>query len=168
MKILVTGEPHTGKSTLLKKLISNLPKKVGFVTLEIPDPDSPGMRLGFKLIDHNGREAILAHVNIESDIKVSRYGVDLKTLDEFINPLFEFQTDQLLYIDEIGQMELYSEKFKLLVEKYINSTNNFIGTITKNYQDELTEELKSNKMINIEEVTINNRDNLFIQLKDKF
>ena len=168
MKILVTGEPHTGKSTLLKKLISNTSNKVGFVTLEIPDSDNPGMRLGFKLIDHNGREAILAHVNIESDIKVSRYGVDIKTLDEFINPLFEFQTDQLLYIDEIGQMELYSEKFKLLVEKYINSTNNFIGTITKNYQDELTEELKSNKMINIEEVTINNRDNLFIQLKDKF
>lgn len=168
MKMLVTGEPHTGKSTLLKKLISNIPNKVGFVTLEIPDPDNPGMRLGFKLIDHNGREAILAHVNIESDIKVSRYGVDIKTLDEFIHPLFEFQADQLLYIDEIGQMELYSEKFKLLVEEYINSTNNFIGTITKNYQDELTEELKSNKMINIEEITINNRDNLFIQLKDKF
>ncbi len=54
MKLLVTGEPHTGKSTLLKKLISNIPNKVGFVTIEIPDPDNPGMRLGFKLIDHNG------------------------------------------------------------------------------------------------------------------
>lgn len=168
MKLLVTGEPHTGKSTLLKKLISNIPNKVGFVTLEIPDPDNPGMRLGFKLIDHNGREAILAHINIESNIKVSRYGVDIKTLDEFINPLFYFQTDQLLYIDEIGQMELYSEKFKLLVEKYVTATNSFIGTITKNYQDELTEELKGNKMINIEEVTINNRDSLFTQLKEQF
>lgn len=109
----------------------------------------------------------MAYVNIESDIKVSRYGVDIKTLDEFINPLFDFQSDQLLYIDEIGQMELYSEKFKLLVEKYVTATNSFIGTITKNYQDELIEELKSNKLINIEEVTIKNRDNLFIQLKDK-
>lgn len=168
MKILVTGEPHTGKSTLLKNFISNIPDKVGFVTLEIPDHNNPGMRLGFKLIDHSGREAILAHIDIQSDFKVSRYGVDIKALEEFIQPLFDFQTDQLLYIDEIGQMELYSEKFKFLVQKYVDSPNNFIGTLTKNYQDDLTEELKNNHSITIEEITVDNRDNLLSQLKEKF
>lgn len=168
MKILITGEPHTGKSTLLKRIISDIPNKIGFVTLEIPDPNNPGMRLGFKLIDHNGREAILAHVDIKSDINVSRYGVDIGSLEEFIEPLFDYQPDQLLYIDEIGQMELYSQKFKSLVQKYVDSSNNFIGTITKNYQDNLTEKLKDDKSIVIEEINVGNRDNLFQRLKANF
>ena len=34
-KILLTGMPRSGKSTLLKKIIENIPNKAGFITDEI-------------------------------------------------------------------------------------------------------------------------------------
>lgn len=165
MNILLTGEPHVGKSTLLARIVENYETKQGFVTQEIPDIANPGQRLGFKLIDSAVREAVLAHIAINSDIHVSKYGVDIDALNGFIKPLMTFYPEDLLYIDEIGQMELYSDKFKKLVEKYIDAANNFIGTITTVYSDAFVEEVKSRGDVRIIKVTPLNRDQLINEIR---
>jgi nucleoside-triphosphatase len=162
MKILLTAQPHTGKTTLMAKLLDSAGSKQGFITKEIKEGDQ---RIGFKLVSPNGREVTLAHVNHKSDYPVSRYFVDVDALDEFLEPLFSFQPGQLLYIDEIGQMELFSEKFKKLVELYLDAPNNFLGTITSVYSDEFVQKVKARDDVEIIEVTLENRDQLVAKLR---
>ena len=110
--ILITGLPRGGKTTLLKKVISGFGKKVGFVTNEIREN---GERIGFEIETHSEEKSILASVHFKTDFKVSRYFVDVKNLDAIIPRVAKFDYEDLLYLDEIGQMELFSENFKKLV-----------------------------------------------------
>ena len=124
--ILITGMPKSGKSTLLKKIIKKHDKKTGFVTNEIREN---GERVGFEIETHTGQKSVLANINFKTSLKVSKYFVNIKNLDEIIPKVSEFNGDDLLFIDEIGQMELFSKKFKQLVLRYFDSPNGSrIGT----------------------------------------
>lgn len=157
MKILLTGEPHSGKSTLINKVLRRFDDKLGFVTNEILEGDK---RVGFALEASNGQKATLAHVDYDSDIYVSRYGVKPLILDEFLKALPGIDRHSLLYIDEIGQMQLCSDDFRALVEEYIDSPNDFIGTLSKVYNHELIQKLNQDTNIEVIEVTPENRDSL--------
>jgi nucleoside-triphosphatase len=78
--ILITGKPGCGKTSLIIEIIKelNLPAG-GFYTQEIREK---GVRKGFKIISLDGREGILARVNFKSPYKVSKYGVNIKDLEE--------------------------------------------------------------------------------------
>ncbi len=76
---LLTGKPGTGKTSLIKQAVAGLGGKAGgFYTEEIW---SGGARLGFRLVTLDGESTILAHVNIHSPYRVSKYGVDIDNLD---------------------------------------------------------------------------------------
>lgn len=165
MKIFLTGTPHCGKSTLISKIVDKTRDKIGFITHEIPD--NAGGRFGFELSDMSDNKAILAHVESKSPIRVSKYGVNIREFDSFIKPLFDIAPRKLLYIDEIGQMELYSDDFIKLVRLYLDSDNNFIGTLSSIFDHELIEEIKSNPNHVIYEITVNNRDQLISELSKK-
>lgn len=152
--ILITGMPRSGKSTLLKKLIANLNPKVGFITNEVR---KSGERIGFELETHNGQKSMLANVDFKTNLKVSKYYVDIKHLDEIMPKLEKFNEHDLLYLDEIGQMELFSDKFKLLVIKYLDSPNICISTLSKIYSDEFIESIKSRNDVFLIEIDEENR-----------
>ena len=107
MKILLTGKPKSGKTTLLKKLLEDIKNKHGVIATEVLED---GTRIGFDLQDAGGHTAILARTNHKTDFTVGRYYVDVQSLNAFIEPLFDVMPGQLLYIDEIGHMQLYSRK----------------------------------------------------------
>ena len=153
--ILITGMPRSGKSTLLKKLIANFDKKVGFITNEVR---KDGERIGFELENHKGEKSMLANVDFKTNFKVSRYYVDIKNLDEIIPSVHNFNEHDFLFLDEIGQMELFSEKFKELVKKYLNSLNTCIATLSKVYSDEFTEIIKKRDDIFLIEINEENRE----------
>jgi nucleoside-triphosphatase len=151
VNIFLTGQPHSGKTTLLAKLLASKTDKYGFVTEEIPDPTEAGKRLGFDVIDHTG-------------LRVSKYGVNLEAFEAFLDPLFQIPPDKLLYIDEIGQMELFSDKFKTLVSRYLESERNFMGTISMVFDDPFIEKIRDNPNMKVIEVTPANRGNLLLEL----
>lgn len=153
-KILITGKPKSGKSTLLKKIISNYKNKVGFITNEIKENNE---RKGFEIETNQGKKAILAHINFKTNCKVSKYYVKPKNLDLIIPKVSKFKEKDILYIDEIGQMELFSKKFKSLVKKFLNSKNIFIATLTSVYEDKFIQQLKNRKDILIINLNENNR-----------
>jgi len=163
MKILLTGPPRSGKTTLLARFLETVPNNQGFVTEEILEN---GERVGFRLVSSANQTATLASVESDSPVRVSRYGVELRNLDNFIETLPPIEPNNLLYIDEIGRMELYSEKFKKLVLKYLAADNPFIGTITSIYNDDFVREIKSRPDISVTEVTEKNRETLLNQLSD--
>lgn len=153
--ILITGQPHCGKSTLLKHLIERIERKQGFITDEML---RDGERIGFWITTAGGERSLLASIDTDSPFRVSRYGVDLPALERAIEPLFGFGAHDLLYIDEIGQMELASPRFRALVNTYLEAPNRFLGTISAVYSDEFTAAIRTFGDVEIIEINERNRD----------
>jgi nucleoside-triphosphatase len=140
VKLLLTGEPHSGKTTLLEGFIENVPyESQGFVTREALGAD--GVRTGFELVSSLGQTATLASVDSTSEVRVSRYGVEVEQLDGFLGGLPAVEPGKLLYIDEIGRMELFSSRFKDLVTGWLDSENHYVGTVACNYQDSFIDQV---------------------------
>jgi nucleoside-triphosphatase len=153
--IIITGMPGYGKSTLLKSVIAQYFNKTGFITNEIR---KDSVRVGFEIETSHNKKSILAHVNFNTDHKVSKYYVDVKNLDEIIPDIKTFNDNALLYIDEIGQMELLSENFKNLVNEYLDSKNTCIATLSHVYHNDFTEKIRNRDDVIIVEISKENRD----------
>jgi len=127
--IFITGKPGCGKTTLIKEISEKLkPKIFGFYTEEIREKEK---RVGFKIKTLDKKEGILAHIKFKSRYKVGKYKVNLKDLEEIGVKALEkgIKEKKIVLIDEIGKMELFSEKFKKAVLKALNSENKVLGTI---------------------------------------
>ena len=68
-KLLITGRPGAGKTTLIKKVARMLQPfhPVGFYTEEIR---AQGQRVGFQLVSLDGQRRIMSHVDIPSPFRV--------------------------------------------------------------------------------------------------
>ena len=129
---LLTGKPGTGKTSLIKQAVAEVKGKAGgFYTEEIR---SQGVRQGFKLVTLDGQNTILAHIDIQSPCRVSRYGVDIDSLDRVGVSALHKAAEQcdLVIIDEIGKMELFSANFREAVLQIINNGKRVLGTIMLN------------------------------------
>jgi nucleoside-triphosphatase len=154
MKILLTGAPRVGKTTLLEHVIEGISDKQGFITREIREN---GERTGFELVSSIGETATFASVDSDSDTRVGRYGVDIDQLDAFLEDAAPIKAGNLLYVDEIGKMELLSDKFKQLVVTYLSSGNIYVGTIANTFSDEFTEQVLSRHDVVLINVNQENR-----------
>jgi len=152
---LLTGRPGTGKTSLIKQAVAELKGKAGgFYTEEIRDR---GTRLGFKLVTLDGQEAILAHVNFPSRYRVSKYGVDVDSLDRVgVFALREAAKQcDLVVVDEIGKMELFSPNFREAVLEIIGSGKRVLGTIML-VSNSWADAIKCRPQVNLVEVTRTN------------
>lgn len=126
---LLTGEPGCGKTTIIKEVLNKLNKSAGgFYTEEVR---TKGLRQGFKIITLDGKSAILAHTDVRSPYSVSKYGVDIESMDKVaVSTLSEaIRSKDVVVIDEIGKMELFSTSFKDTVLQALESEKKVLGTI---------------------------------------
>ncbi|GAB6065529.1 NTPase [Aquifex pyrophilus] len=137
MKILITGEPGVGKTTLVKKLIQRLgDRAIGFWTEEVRDPET-NRRTGFRIITTEGKKKIFSSKFFTSKKLVGSYGVNVQYFEELAIPILEKayreakrDKSKVIVIDEIGKMELFSKKFRDLVRKIMyDPTVNVVATI---------------------------------------
>lgn len=157
--ILVTGVPGIGKTTLIGKIFAGLRDfhPAGFYTQEIREG---GIRKGFELISLDGRRGILSHTGIKSRYRVSKYGVDIKGFEDFLDSIaFLDPKTGLVIIDEIGKMECLSDKFKRLVKEILDSEKLVIATIALKGGG-LIAEIKKRDDIMLLEMTQSNRESL--------
>ena len=158
-KVLITGYPGVGKTTLIIKLAQALKDKApikGFYTEEVREA---GQRVGFRLTTFAGQEDWLSHVNIRSPYRVGKYRVNLAGFEHLVVPLLESSqaTPTVFIIDEIGKMECFSEKFRKAAINALDAGNVVLGTIAVGGTD-FIREIKERKDIKIYEVTVQNRD----------
>ena len=78
----------------------------------------------------DGNRGYLAHVDITGPHRVSKYGVSLENIDSIAVPSIEVTTDEdIIVIDEIGKMELFSAAFRDAVIEALESGRCVVGTI---------------------------------------
>lgn len=167
LKLLFTAEPGTGKSTAIKNIVQKLQTSEhdivlsGFYTEEVLDKN--GERLGFDLVDVNdvdgSRRAPLSRICFASQAMVENFGVDLNALVDFI-PLVDGQAD-VVVIDEIGNMQLYSDDFADLVERTVSGAATMLGSVHV-FRHPFTDALKERVDVNLQilELSRTNRDSL--------
>lgn len=156
--ILLTGIPGIGKTTIIEKVLSVCELNAGgFYTKEIRNK---GIRKGFKIIDlQTRREGILAHVDIESPFRVGKYGVDPGCFEEIgVKALKEALLErELIVIDEIGKMELFSRPFQEKVMQCLSSSKKVLGSI-KEKGNPFVDSIKKREDVTIITVDESNRD----------
>jgi len=142
--IFITGLPSSGKTTLIREILKELELNAGgFYTQEIR---KKGKRVGFEIRSLNGKKGILANLEIESPYKVSKYKVNIKDLEEIgvKSILSALKEKKIVIIDEIGKMELFSEKFKKAVKLALESKNKILGTMKMGF-DPFVAKIKKRK-----------------------
>ncbi len=157
-KILLTGLPGCGKTTLIMKIVAELDctSATGFYTEEIRENNT---RRGFCWKRLDGTRGILAHVDIKSRFKVGKYGVDVTGFEKAVLPILDTeQTDaELFVIDEIGKMECFSEKFIAAARKLLASDKSVLATVARKGAG-LISEVKNHQGTQLFNITRENRE----------
>ncbi len=162
---LITGDPGSGKTTVISKVILKA-KTHGFtvggvLTREVRNH---GERTGFLLLDIASEESSsLASTERMPGPRVGKYRVNLKTLATLAQKALEHAkvSSDIVVCDEVGPMELFSPEFRRGVgEAVLRSGKPCLCVVHKRLADPLIEELKNNQESKLYEVTFENRDNL--------
>jgi len=162
---LLTGRPGTGKTSLIKQALAGMKGEAGgFYTEEIR---TRGVREGFRLVTLDGQTTILAHIDIRSPYRVSKYGVDVDSLDQVGVSALHQAAEQcaLVVIDEIGKMELFSANFREAIGQIIGSGKRVLGTIMLN-PNPFADAIKRQPQVKLITVTRDNHEPVLAELKE--
>lgn len=161
--ILLTGRPGSGKTTVIKKVLSRIPRLAGgFFTQEIRER---GRRVGFEIHTLDGDKAVMAHVDKRDTERVGKYGVDLAVIDSIaMGSLQKAKSDRaLIVIDEIGPMELLSDKFREEVLVIFKGEFDVLGTIAKR-KNEFINRIRRLPNVSVMEIFPGNREEIVEQV----
>jgi len=140
----------------MEKLISRIEKPTtGFFTRQITEQ---GKRVGFSITTLDGKEGVLAHVNMKGRFKVGKYTVNLLDIDQIAIPSMMPSTpDDVVVVDEVGKMECFSPIFKQVLVKLLDSDYQVIGSIAQK-GDKFIQEIKARDDVLLFNVSAENRD----------
>ncbi|QPC81704.1 NTPase [Phototrophicus methaneseepsis] len=161
--ILVTGKPGVGKTTLIKTILDRFPDVGGFYTREIRDN---GVRVGFEIVTLDGKTGLLAtklpNVNFENQVSFGSYKVNIDTVNSLAIPSVEEAVEhrQLIIIDEIGPMELFSKEFQTMITRILQRENiHILGTIVER-EHNFADKIKAHPQVRLVTLTEQNRSDI--------
>ena len=167
----ITGVPGKGKTTVLSNIVNTLSeigyKVGGMLSREIRER---GKRLGFEILSlgSSGR-GVLAHTNQKTGPQIGKYRVNIEDLNRVgVHSITEaIEKRDIIVIDEIGPMELFSGEFKDATQKALDSNKVVIAVIHYKAGARLIASAKNRQDAEIFEVTLENRDRLHKTITEK-
>jgi nucleoside-triphosphatase len=129
-----------------------------------------GTRVGFEVKDvSSGQRGVLAHVSGFRGPQVGRYHVNLKDLDvvgaaSIVNAI---ENSNVVVIDEIGPMELFSTAFQNAVRRAVESMKLVVGVTHWRARPELIHEVTERPDAVLYQVTFENREKLHEAVVEK-
>ncbi|MFH1101515.1 MAG: NTPase [Methanobacteriota archaeon] len=163
-KIGITGMPSVGKTKTLLKIIEKIEKTGYKIEGMITEPVfEHKKRVGFYVMDWMTKEKeVFAHINFDVKDKIGKYGVNIGALEKVGIPAIEKaisdETINIIIIDEIGKMEMLSEKFCEVVIDALDSDKPLLVTLHKKSRSPLLQDVRRRDDIRILEVTTVNRN----------
>ncbi|UCH57698.1 MAG: nucleoside-triphosphatase [Candidatus Bathyarchaeota archaeon] len=136
-KFFLSGRPGSGKSTAFMRCVEKLRSldlEVGGIAT--PEIRSLGRRVGFSVVDlSTGLRALMAGIDISSGFRVGRYGVDLPGFESVALPALDHAEEacDVICIDEIGRMELFSRSFKARVGRLLRGPKPMVCVLHRSY-----------------------------------
>jgi nucleoside-triphosphatase len=121
-----------------------------------PEIRDGGARVGFKIIDiMTGGERVLAHVNQPDGPQVSKYRVNLQSVDELSGTAIgrALEEADFVVIDEIAPMEIHSDGFRLAVQAALKSSKPLLAAIHQRTTSGFIGAVKARPDVKILEVT---------------
>jgi len=157
-RILLTGLPWSGKTTVVQKVVARFPgKAAGFYTQEVRER---GDRVGFEIVTLDGKMAYLSHISFPGPPRVGKYGVSLDNLHRVALPAMEAARGvDLVVVDEIGRMECFSPRFVEALERLWTAPVALLLTVAQQGGG-FIEEIKERRGRILMSVTPANRDEL--------
>ncbi|CAH0746970.1 unnamed protein product [Bemisia tabaci] len=154
-----------GKTTLTKKICERLRtnriKIQGFYTEEKREH---GSRIGFDVVSLDGKRGPLARITSQqcgNFPKVGKYAVDIQAFESIALPILNnLQGSPVLILDEIGKMELYSNKFKQKVSEIFRNSETVILATIPSRPMPVVDSLRKLPSAKIFTLSVQNRDDL--------
>jgi len=169
--IFVTGPPSIGKTSVLLRSVNGLKNRGyeigGMISRDVREG---GVRVGFEIMDFStGQRGWLAHINQPTGPKISKYRVNLTDLEAIgVSSILDaIRNADIVIVDEIGPMELFSSAFRDVVVQAVESDKPVLGTIHFGLRNSLVNSLKNREDTEIFEVTYENREALHNLIIDK-
>jgi len=161
-KVLLTGLPGCGKTTLVERVAAQFPGPTGgFLTREVREG---GQRVGFEIVTLAGVRGRLSHVKFPGPPRVGRYGVDLAALHRVALPAMEPGPEtELMLIDEIGKMECLSPRFIKAMERLLAGPVPLLATVALKGEG-FIRQVKAGPGLSLVTVTPENRGGLVQKL----
>jgi nucleoside-triphosphatase len=127
--MLLSGEPGCGKTSAIKRVLARTARSAGgFYTEEIR---FGGARRGFRIVTLDGQDAVLAETSAGGPNRVGKYGVHVDNVDALAVPAVRgaMRDCDIVVIDEIGKMEMFSANFREAVLEAVTSGKMVLGTV---------------------------------------
>jgi nucleoside-triphosphatase len=122
-----------------------------------------GFRVGFEIEDLlTGRRGWLAQINQHKGPSVGKYHVNIEDLNSVgVQAIAEaIEHSDVVAIDEVGPMELFSEKFKEAAEKALEYGKLVLAVVHQKARDKFVVEAKNSSEAEVVVVTLENRGRL--------
>lgn len=130
LKLFITGDPGCGKTTVVRTVVERLRDRLPMTGFLTGDVRAGGRRDGFVGTTLDGRSFVLADRSIEGDLRVGPYGVSLAGLESVGLPsLVPADDTRLVVVDEVGKMELLSERFRERITELLDADVALFGTV---------------------------------------
>jgi len=172
VKIGLTGVPGVGKTETLIKIVHRLEEMRvavgGMVTDHIVDN---GERVGFKIMDWKTKgEGVLSHKNLESEFEVGEYKVNVEDLESIgVSSILEaMETCDLIVVDEVGKMEMCSQRFIDAMKALLDSDKCILMTLHKKSRHPLLQDIRRRDDVRIIELTKMGKAVLYSQMAPVF
>lgn len=167
MKVLICGDVQVGKSTLIRRLISDSGRAPrGYITIRIPAPE--GETSYVYLYDIAKPPESIEDAAVIKEIApngVRDYPEVLDTIGaDYLNCIPD---GELVILDEIGTVESLSPRFQQAIMRVLSGNFDVLASVKAQNTDFLRA-VRAHPDCELYMITPENRDDLYIQLKKKY